>query len=106
MTNSNVLLENIQTKHRSNQEPYYAGQPYSLLQNQDKAIEIDDTGKAVFGNVKTHGHSLVWSCNDLCALDENVIIRLTIIRNRKLGKQKFNSVLHIVVKGNIFEYLN
>lgn len=99
------------SKHRSNQEPYYAGQPYSLLQNQDKAIKIDDTGKAVFGHVFytwsffTHGHSLVWSCNELCALDENVIIRLTNIFESLVNKSAAQYYT-LTEKGKIFEYLN
>lgn len=55
------------SEHRSNQEPYYTGKTYNLLKNKDKSIEIDNTGKAVFGNVKKHGHSLVWSC-DHCVI--------------------------------------
>ncbi|CAH0729732.1 unnamed protein product, partial [Brenthis ino] len=70
------------SEHRNNQEPYYAQEAYKVFETKDKAIAIDNTGKAVFGNVKKHGKGLVWSCNDLCTLDENVIVQLrTIFEN-------------------------
>ncbi|CAG4976487.1 unnamed protein product [Parnassius apollo] len=93
------------SEHRSNQEPYYAEEAYNLFKNKDKAIEIDDTGKAVFGNVKKHGHSLVWSCNDLCALDENVIIQLTNIFESLVNKSAAQYYT-LIEKEKMLECLN
>ncbi|KAL0820814.1 hypothetical protein ABMA28_005492, partial [Loxostege sticticalis] len=40
------------SEHRNNQEPYYGEKTYKVYGNKDKAIKINDAGKAVFGDLE------------------------------------------------------
>lgn len=96
-------------EHRNNQEPFYGEYAYKVYTDDQKAIAIDETGKAVFEKTEKDGKSLVWSCNDaICVLDEQLLLKLKNIFeefNCKSPAEMYPLYLNNRLKANI-SYIN